>query len=151
MKNEINQAHEASEVDSDTSTKRKVVVPGEIIVTGEDYLPGEGTKRQGDDIIATRFGLGEEVGRVVRVISIFGDNRDVTPKNVADRVIMGYLYPTIDQLEIGIKALKNINGGWIHFHIGKPLNKLKYRHSYLVNLRYLHDTSLPNALVLDQL
>lgn len=72
MRNEINEAHDAVEIDSDVVTKRKVVVPGEIIVSGEDYLPGEGAKRNGEDIIATRFGLGEEAGRVVRVISIFG-------------------------------------------------------------------------------
>jgi exosome complex component RRP4 len=72
MKNEINQAHEAEEKNSDAPTKRNMVVPGEVIVSGEDYLPGEGTKRQGEDIIATRFGLGEEAGKVVRVISIFG-------------------------------------------------------------------------------
>lgn len=71
MKNEINEAHEAFE-DYGASVKRKVVVPGEIIVSGEDYLPGEGTRRAGQDILATRFGLGEEVGRVVRVIPIFG-------------------------------------------------------------------------------
>ena len=58
MKNEINQAHEAVETDSDASTKRKVVVPGEVIATGEDYLPGDGTKRRGEDVIAIRFGLG---------------------------------------------------------------------------------------------
>jgi|SRR3989344_4217525 len=72
MKNEINEAHEAVETDSDASIKRKVVVPGETIATGEDYLPGEGTIREGENIIATRFGLGEEAGKVVRVISIFG-------------------------------------------------------------------------------
>ncbi len=72
MNNEINQAYEAVETDSDASVKRKVVVPGEVIVKGEDYLPGEGTKRNGDNVVATRFGLGEEAGRVVRVIPIFG-------------------------------------------------------------------------------
>src|SRR3989338_4514209 len=72
MINEINEAHEDVEMFSEASTKRKVVVPGETIVSGEDYLPGEGTKRNGDDIVATRFGLGEEAGKVVRVISIFG-------------------------------------------------------------------------------
>jgi len=74
MKNEINKAHEAyeEETDSETSTKRKIVVPGEIIVEGEDFLPGEGTKRKGDAVIAVRFGLAEEAGKVVRVIPIFG-------------------------------------------------------------------------------
>lgn len=71
MKNEINEAHEAFD-DSEVSAKRKVVVPGEIIVSGEDYLPGEGTKRDGENVMATRFGLAEEAGRVVRVIQIFG-------------------------------------------------------------------------------
>ncbi len=71
MMKKINE-DEVLEIDSSVSTKRKVVVPGEIIVQGEDYLPGEGTKRQGDNIIAVRFGLAEEAGRVVRVISIFG-------------------------------------------------------------------------------
>lgn len=72
MRNEINEAHEAVELDSDASVKRRVIVPGEVIITGEDYLPSEGTRRQGENIVATRFGLAEEAGKVVRVISIFG-------------------------------------------------------------------------------
>ena len=72
MKNNNDEAHEALDIDSDASIKRKVVIPGEVIASGEDYLAGEGTKRQGNDIVAMRFGLGEEVGRVIRVISIFG-------------------------------------------------------------------------------
>ncbi len=72
MRNEINEAHEAIDIDSDASVKRKVVVPGEVIAMGEDFLPGEGTKREGDKVIALRYGLAEEAGKVVRVISIFG-------------------------------------------------------------------------------
>ncbi len=73
-KNEINEAHEAFEEDnsSEASKSRKVVVPGEIIVKGEDFLPGDGTRREDQNIVASRFGLAEEAGRVVRVISIFG-------------------------------------------------------------------------------
>lgn len=52
--------------------KRTVTIPGEIIASGEDYLPGEGTKREGNNIISTRFGLAEEMGRVIKVISITG-------------------------------------------------------------------------------
>ena len=73
MSNPINEAHEATEdVSESTEIKRKVVVPGEIIVSGEDYLPGDGTMKRQEDILATRFGLSEEAGRVVRVLSIFG-------------------------------------------------------------------------------
>jgi exosome complex component RRP4 len=73
MKNEINEAHEAVEnSNSSSETKRKIVVPGEVIVDGEDYLPGEGTRREGTSIVASKFGLAEEAGRVVKLISIFG-------------------------------------------------------------------------------
>jgi len=75
MKNEINEAHEAEEndsVDIQESPKRKAVVPGEVIVKGEDYLPGEGARRSGDSILSSRFGLAEELGRVIKVIPIFG-------------------------------------------------------------------------------
>mgnify|MGYP001585664973 CR=1 FL=1 len=80
MKNKINEAHEAVEQveENDSSsnehehTKRVVVVPGEVIVSGEDFLPGEGARREGENIVASRFGLSEIAGRVVRVISIFG-------------------------------------------------------------------------------
>ena len=76
MRNKINEAHEAAEEVSDYSEdsnkKRKIVIPGEIIVKGEDYLPSEGARREGDNIVASRFGLAEEAGRVVKVISISG-------------------------------------------------------------------------------
>jgi len=74
MKNEINEAHEAAENNSGEAleSNRRIVVPGEVIVTGEDYLPGDGTRREGDNILASKFGLAEEAGRVVRLIPIFG-------------------------------------------------------------------------------
>jgi len=75
MKNEINEAHDAVEQSTTTPVepeKRRVVVPGEVIVTGEDFLPGEGTRREGDSIIASKFGLAEEAGRVARILPIFG-------------------------------------------------------------------------------
>jgi len=45
---------------------------------------------------------------------IFGDNRKVTPKGVADRVIMGYLKNPHLYLPYAIEALKG--GGIIHYH-----------------------------------
>ncbi|MDO8460625.1 MAG: KH domain-containing protein [Nanoarchaeota archaeon] len=71
MNNEINETQDYAEVDS-KDVPRKIIIPGEVIVTGEDYLPGEGTRREGNSIVAIRFGLAEEMGRVVRVIPIFG-------------------------------------------------------------------------------
>jgi len=52
--------------------QRKIVIPGEIIATGNDYLPGEGTEKRGGDIVAIRFGLAEELNRLVKVIPLSG-------------------------------------------------------------------------------
>ena len=66
-------AHEATETLTEEGTKkRRVVIPGEVIISGEDYLPSEGARREGKDIVASRFGLAEEAGKVIKVIAITG-------------------------------------------------------------------------------
>lgn len=70
-------AKEKSEIEEenyeeDKKEKREIVIPGEIIVSGQDYLPGEWTKREGKDIIALRFGLAEKAGRLVKIIPLSG-------------------------------------------------------------------------------
>ena len=74
IENENNEAHEAISDSGDSSdfTKRFVVVPGETIIEGEDYLPGEGTRREGSKIVSSKFGLAEVAGRVIKLIPIFG-------------------------------------------------------------------------------
>ncbi len=52
--------------------ERKVVIPGEVIVSEEDFLPGEGTEKRGADIVAIRYGLAEESNRLVKVIALSG-------------------------------------------------------------------------------
>ncbi len=49
---------------------RVIVVPGEVIASGESYLPGDNTKREDKDIIANKFGLAEKEGRLVKVIPL---------------------------------------------------------------------------------
>src|SRR3989344_6990950 len=53
-------------------SERKVVIPGEVIFKGEDYLPGEGTEKRGSEIVAIRYGLAEESNNLVKVISLSG-------------------------------------------------------------------------------
>ncbi len=53
-------------------TKREIVVPGEVIVSGDDYLPGEWTERKGKEIVALRFGLADKSGRLVKIIPLSG-------------------------------------------------------------------------------
>jgi len=50
---------------------------------------------------------------------LFGDNREIAPENIADRVIMGYIGGTEDFLTTAIRSLKNVKGT-IHFHEKYP-------------------------------
>jgi len=54
------------------SEGKKIVIPGEIIVSGDNYLPGEGTEKRGKDVVAIRFGLAEEFDRLIKVIPLSG-------------------------------------------------------------------------------
>lgn len=51
---------------------RKIVIPGEVIFSGDDYLPGEGTEKRGEEIVAIKFGLAEETKKLVKVIPLSG-------------------------------------------------------------------------------
>lgn len=51
---------------------RKIVIPGELIAEGNDYLPGEGTEKRKDGIVAMKFGLFEESNKLVKVIPLSG-------------------------------------------------------------------------------
>jgi len=62
---------EEKETKTEKKEKRRLVVPGEIIVSGEDYLPGDFTRKEGNDIIAQRYGLAEG-DRVIKIIPISG-------------------------------------------------------------------------------
>lgn len=53
-------------------TERKIIVPGETIVSGENYLPGDGAYRKGGDIVAMRYGLADVSDRFVKVIALSG-------------------------------------------------------------------------------
>lgn len=51
---------------------REIVIPGEKIADGDDYLAGEGTRKDGKSIVATRFGLADKSDRLVRIIPLSG-------------------------------------------------------------------------------
>ncbi len=52
--------------------ERSIVVPGEVLAEGLDYLPGEGTWRDGERIKARQLGLLDVKGRQIRVIPLAG-------------------------------------------------------------------------------
>jgi len=52
-------------------TEREIVIPGEVVAKG-NYLPGEGTEKRGDEIVAIKFGLSEENNKLIKVIPLSG-------------------------------------------------------------------------------
>lgn len=51
---------------------KKIVIPGELIAAGNEYLPGEGTEKRKEGIVALKFGLAEEANKLIKVISLSG-------------------------------------------------------------------------------
>ncbi len=67
---------------------RQVVIPGEEIAKGNDYLPGENTEKRGDAVVALRYGLAEEQNKLVRVIPLSGVYQPRRGNSVIGKVIM---------------------------------------------------------------
>lgn len=54
------------------TSERKIVIPGEMIVKGEEFLPGEGTEKREASIFAQKYGLAEITDKLVKVIPLSG-------------------------------------------------------------------------------
>ncbi|MGV8144906.1 MAG: class I SAM-dependent methyltransferase [Methanothermobacter sp.] len=66
-----------------------------------------------------------ELNKANDIIKPFlGNCRDLAPKKVADRVLMGYIGNTHHYLDVALEALKE-DGGVIHYHESVP-DKLKF-------------------------
>ena len=63
-------------------------------------------------------------GLADKVKTVLGDCREVHPKGVADRVIMGYLHDTVEYLSYALETLTE-KGGVIHMHMNTPKHRLK--------------------------
>ena len=73
---------------------KDIVVPGEVLVTGMGYLPGQGTYRDNDKIIANRLGLLTVDGKVLKTVPLAGrympKRNDVIIGKVIDILMSGW-------------------------------------------------------------
>lgn len=79
---------------------KEIVVPGEELALGMDYLPSYGTFREGDRIVAAKLGLSSVDGRVIRIIPLSGK---YLPKR-DDTIIGGVVDVTINGWRIDINS-----------------------------------------------
>lgn len=66
---------------------KNIVVPGDILAEGMDFLPGEGAFREGNNIISSRLGLISVDGRAVKIIPLSGTYRPRAGDRIICRVI----------------------------------------------------------------
>ncbi len=52
--------------------EREIVVPGQELAEGMDYLPGNEVIREGEKLIATRLGIASVSGRLVKIVPLTG-------------------------------------------------------------------------------
>src|SRR3990172_7219806 len=77
---------------------KDIVVPGEILAEGMDYLPGQGMYRSGNNILASRVGLVKVDGKVLKLIPLSGrylpKKGDVIIGRVKDITLNGWIFDT---------------------------------------------------------
>lgn len=69
--------------------EKQVVIPGDVLATGMDYLPGKGACREQDNVVARRIGLVSPNGRVLHIIPLSGS---YSPRR--DDVVIGEIKDT---------------------------------------------------------
>ncbi len=78
--------------------EKDVVVPGECMAEGMDYLPGQGTYRDGENIFSSRLGLVSVDGRAIKLIPLSGryipKKRDTIIARITDVIMSGWLLDT---------------------------------------------------------
>jgi exosome complex component RRP4 len=78
--------------------ERRIVIPGETIASGNEYLPGEGAYRDGGDVVAGRYGI-----------------LNITEKHVKVVALSGAYYPRRGNTIIGVIKDITFNGWLIDF------------------------------------
>lgn len=74
--------------------ERTIVTPGETIAEGMDFLPGDGTFRRGEDIVANMLGLLNTKGRLLKITPVAGgylpEKNDMIIGQVVDIIMSGW-------------------------------------------------------------
>lgn len=95
--------------------ERDVVVPGEILATGMDYLPGENTYRENENIYSKVLGLASISSRVIKITPLAGPYvptvGDKIIARVMDITISGWRFDTAT----AYSALLNIRDATTRF------------------------------------
>lgn len=74
--------------------EKEIVVPGETVAVGMESFPGNGTYREGDNIMAARLGMAHIDGRTIKLIPLSGrympKKFDVVVAKIVDVNVAGW-------------------------------------------------------------
>lgn len=92
---------------------RAIVVPGEVLATGLEYLPSKGTYRKDDEIRANGIGLVQIDGKVIKTIPLAGrylpKKGDTIVGRISDVLMSGWRVDlhTMTDAVLGLKEATN--------------------------------------------
>lgn len=66
---------------------KEIIVPGQVLANGMDYLPSQGTYRKGDNILADRLGLLTIDGKVLKSIPVSGGYQPKRGDTVIGKIV----------------------------------------------------------------
>ena len=96
---------------------KDVVVPGEVLAEGMDYLPGQGTYREGEKIHASRLGLSSVDGRAIKLIPMTGayvpKANDTIIGRVKDVLLSGWIIAIEGSAYRALLSLKDATSEYI--------------------------------------
>lgn len=105
--------------------EKDVVVPGEVLADGMDYIPGTGTYREKDNVYASRVGLINIEGKVLKITPLSGTyipkRDDVIIGKVIDVLMSGWRIDTAS----GYSAMLTLKDGSTDF-ISKSADLTRY-------------------------
>jgi len=104
---------------------KSIVVPGEVVAEGRDFIVGPGVRREGNQIVASRIGLIHFEGRLVRLIALSGRyiprKDDVIIGKIKEILVSGWLVDT----ESAYPAMLNIRDA-VSEYVAKGSDLAKY-------------------------
>lgn len=85
---------------------KNIVVPGDILAEGMDYLPAIGTFREGDNVIAAQVGLVSIDNRLIKVVALSGPyipkREDIVLGRVTDMTYSGWFVDIGYAYDVGL-------------------------------------------------
>ncbi len=90
--------------------EKSIVVPGEAIAEGMDYLPTNGTFRDGDKIIASQIGIFNLENRLIKLVplvGIYNPRRNDTVIGIVKNITFNGWLIDFDYANLGMISLKD--------------------------------------------